>query len=233
MSDNRPEFGANNSNDILVEFDFENDRSELWKKVSSFYKISHAAVDQLENVMYGGGGETGEEAMGRLRNLFKGTTDCFATMANAIIDEYSDDPDTAVTTITNIYIDDEQTRLDRLKRLRENEYADTGRDNIRAATRAIIEQPEDEGKRQNTFMYIYSMSLSTDFNKCLGDGPPENVNEVAARQKQKQEAQAALRLKEIEEEAERERQRKRDNIRDVAKMAGSALLAVALIKFLK
>jgi|GEM_PF-5464925 len=188
-------------------FAAEHEYNALDEAVSVFDTARGAMYEQTTLIMHGEGGNTQFEAGEQLERHIVEAANCFSDAALTIVAHTSDVND-AMELIANLFYTDETDRLTLLEGLNpEGEYPKSDPENLRLSIRTTLE--EDEEDWHDIFEQLYGHACSFTINECLEDVPDNKIESENARRQARNEM--------IKRTAS-----------DIAKMAGAALLAVAL-----
>lgn len=193
----------------LDDFESGHEYSDLTEKIQQFDRAREAAYTQISLFMFGEGGDTMDDAEDKLEEFVVQAALNFSTAVQTII-AHTPDTDEAKMLIANLYYTDEKDRLNLLTSLNPGHaYPTTDRDNLEENIEAVLEY-EAEAQHQ-LFEEIYGQAFTISVNECL-DNAPDNNTETSALKRQ---ARHDLIVR---------------TAYDIAKMAGAALIAVAITK---
>lgn len=199
----------NSSEKNWQDFANSHEYSVLDEAVSAFDEARGALYGQTALIMHGEGGDSQIAAENKLEESMVYTANCFSAAALTIA-AHTPDRDDAVELIAKLYETDETDRLNLLKTLRpDGNYSTIDQENLRQGIAQTLEEESDEEDQHDIFEHMYGHACTFGINECIDEAPDNNAETEAARQ------QARNKLI-------------KRTVGDVAKMAGAALIAVAL-----
>jgi Na+-translocating ferredoxin:NAD+ oxidoreductase RNF subunit RnfB len=197
MDTEQPQPASRDTGKDAFEFMRGDEYSELAETIGFFDDSRKMAYMHIVSVMQGEGGDTQYEAFEKLEEMVEQTSKNFSALAVSILQEHDGDEKTAIAAIANIYLTDENQRVDILQPLEaDTEYQKTVANDLIVALYAIVKQSDDAKEMAENLEHIYGRSLNTDFNTCL-EAAPENNHELQTQKREKMRARVTTAAMEI------------------------------------